>query len=163
MATTSDLYHTQGLHRYVHPGWLKGTRYLLLRGLENLREEALERLSFLMEVNEPLYQAYLLKEELRMFWSLPGPMTGAAFLDAWIDQARSIANPHFDRLAQTLDDHRAGLLSYFRHRISTGPLEGLNNKIKVLKRLAYGFRDLDYFKLRLFFLHEGLPASPFPG
>ena len=98
-----------------------------------------------------------------MFWNLPGPETGAIFLDAWINQARSIANPHFDRLAQTLDDHRARLLSYFRHRISTGPVEGLNKKIEVLRRLAYGFRDLDYFKLRLFFLHEGLPTSPFSG
>jgi transposase len=53
-----------------------------------------------------------------------------------------------------LDSHRAGLLAYFRHRISTGPLEGLNNKIKVLKRQAYGFRDMAFFKLRLYFLHE---------
>jgi transposase len=57
-------------------------------------------------------------------------------------------------LAETFTRHRAELLSYFRYRISTGPLEGLNNKIKVLKRQAYGFRDKLYFKLRLFFLHE---------
>jgi hypothetical protein len=54
--------------------------------------------------------------------------------------------------------HRHGLLSYFDHRISTGPLEGVNNKIKVLKRQAYGFRDIEYFKLRLAFLHESTPA-----
>jgi len=53
-------------------------------------------------------------------------------------------------------------VAYFRHRISTGPLEGLNNKIKVLKRIAYGFRDIEYFKLRLFFLHEDL-THPFAG
>lgn len=133
---------------------LKGTRYLLLRGLENLSEQALEHLLSLMELNQPLYQAYLLKEELRMFWNLPNARDGDTFLDAWIDQAQAIDNPHFARLAQTLQDHRTGLLAYFRHRISTGPLEGLNNKIKVLKRIAYGFRDIEYFKLRLFFLHE---------
>jgi transposase len=65
---------------------------------------------------------------------------------------------HFLRLADTLQEHRSGLLSYFRHRISTGPLEGLNNKIKVLKRQAYGFRDMLYFKLRLYFIHESVPA-----
>lgn len=149
----------QGEERKV----LKGTRYLLLRGLENLSDEALDQLTRLMEINRPLYQVYLLKEELRMFWNLPGSQTGNDFLDSWIAQARALDNDHFARLAQTLDDHRPGLLAYFRHRISTGPLEGLNNKIKVLKRLAYGFRDLEYFQLRLFFLHEQLPTHAFPG
>ena len=110
----------------------------------------------LMEINEPLYQAYLLKEEIRHFWNLPDSAAGNAFLDAWIEQAYSIGNQFFARLARTLHRHRPGLLDYFKHRISTGPLEGLNNKIKVLKRRAYGFRDMDYFKLNLYFIHEDL-------
>lgn len=133
---------------------IKGSRFLLLRGLENLKESGMTRLMSLMAVNEPLYQAYLLKEDLRMFWSLPDAETGEAFLEQWLEEARSLGNPHFTRLADTLDSHRGGLLAYFRHRISTGPLEGLNNKIKVLKRQAYGFRDMAFFKLRLYFLHE---------
>ena len=68
--------------------------------------------------------------------------------------ARGLGNRHFDKLADTLDSHRPGLLSYFKHRITTGPLEGLNNKIKVLKRQAYGYRDMAFFKLKLYFLHE---------
>ena len=63
-------------------------------------------------------------------------------------------------LAKSLRAHRRGLLAYFNYPISTGPLEGLNNKIKVLKRQAYSFRDLDYFKLRLAFIHKATPASP---
>ena len=133
---------------------LKGSRFLLLRGLENLKVSGLERLMLLMDLNEPLYEAYLLKEDLRMFWNLPDAVLGAGFLDEWTAGARALGNKHFARLAKTLDDHRPGLLAYFKHRISTGPLEGLNNKIKVLKRQAYGFRDMDYFKLRLYFLHE---------
>ncbi len=148
----------QGEERKV----LKGTRYLLLRGLENLKPASLEHLARLMDLNEPLYQAYLLKEELRLFWNLPGQNLAEHFLDAWIHQAKAIGNPQFLTLANTLDQHRDGLLSYFRHRISSGPLEGLNNKIKVLKRMAYGFRDMEYFKLRLFFLHDHI-TSPFPG
>ena len=70
---------------------LKGTRFLLLRGLENLNERSLEHLMQLMEINEPLYQAYLLKEEIRHFWNLPDSAAGNAFLDAWIEQACSIA------------------------------------------------------------------------
>jgi len=139
---------------------LKGSRFLLLRGMENLKPRSLERLMELMEVNEPLYQAYLLKEDLRMFWNLPNADLAGAFLESWIDQARTLGLKHFVRLADTIEEHRSGLLSYFRHRISTGPLEGLNNKIKVLKRQAYGFRDQAYFKLRLYFIHESVPAFP---
>jgi transposase len=137
---------------------IKGSRFLLLRGLESLKPHSLYKLMELMEVNEPLYAAYLLKEDLRTFWSQPNEQSGAVFLEAWITQASSFNLPHFSKLAETLQRHRPELLSYFRHRISTGPLEGLNNKIKVLKRQAYGFRDQFYFKLRLFFLHEQTPA-----
>ena len=133
---------------------IKGTKFLLLRGLEKLKERGLTRLMALMEANEPLYRTYLLKEDLRMFWSLPDAAAGEDFLNQWIEEARSLGNPHFTKLANTLDSHRSGLVAYFRHRISTGPLEGINNKIKVLKRQAYGFRDMAFFKLRLYFLHE---------
>ena len=75
-------------------------------------------------------------------------------LGQWAQEARSLDNRHFAKLADTLDAHRPGLLAYFKHRISTGPLEGLNNKIKVMKRQAYGFRDMEFFKLRLYCLHE---------
>jgi transposase len=137
---------------------IKGSRFLLLKGLERLNPRSLERLMMLMEVNEPLYAAYLLKEDLRTFWNLPNEELGDAFLDSWIHQAKALGLQHFSKLADTLDRHRQGLLSYFNHRISTGPLEGLNNKIKVLKRQAYGFRDMLYFKLRLYFIHEATPA-----
>jgi transposase len=138
--------------------YIKGSRFLLLKGLENLSPHSLERLMKLMEVNQPLYQAYLLKEDLRMFWNLQDEQIGRRFLDTWINEARSLKLTHFVKLADTLERHYKGLLSYFKHRISTGPLEGLNNKIKVLKRQAYGFRDNIYFKLRLYFIHEGTPA-----
>jgi len=137
---------------------IKGSRFLLLKGLEHLNPRSLERLMMLMEVNEPLYAAYLLKEDLRSFWNLPNEEFGAAFLDSWIHQAKALGLQHFSKLADTLERHHQGLLSYFKHRISTGPLEGLNNKIKVLKRQAYGFRDMRYFKLRLYFIHEATPA-----
>jgi transposase len=133
---------------------IKGSRFLLLRAFENLKEDALERLIALMELNEPLYKAYLLKEDLRMFWNLPNRQAGETFLNAWVEEAKATGLKHLVKLAGTIDDHRPGLLAYFDHRISTGPLEGMNNKIKVLKRSAYGFRDMEYFKYRLLFLHE---------
>ncbi len=139
---------------------IKGTRFLLLKGLENLKESSMTRLMALMALNEPLYKAYLLKEDLRMFWSLPDAKAGETFLIEWTAEARALGNRHFIRLADTLDSHRPGLLAYFKHRISTGPMEGLNNKIKVLKRQAYGFRDMAFFKLRLYFLHETSVLMP---
>ena len=140
---------------------IKGTRFLLIRGMENLSPGGLRRLSELMLMNEPLYRAYLLKEDLRHFWNLPDVDSGTTFLEHWIVQARATGNRHFRKLANTLERMRSGLLAYFKHRISSGPLEGLNNKIKVLKRQAYGFRDMEFFKLRLRTLHE-LTYS-FPG
>jgi transposase len=153
--TRRDLYRQlNGQERQV----LKGSRFLLLRGMERLNPRSLERLMELMEINEPLYQAYLLKEDIRMFWNLPNAELAQTFLESWIGQARTLGLKHFVKLADTLEKHLAGLLTYFQHRISTGPLEGLNNKIKVLKRQAYGFRDQSYFKLRLYFIHESVPA-----
>lgn len=155
--TRRDLYRDlQAGERKV----IKGSRFLLLRGGERLGEEPKKRLDELMAANEPLYTAYLLKEELRMFWAMGDEQTATAVMDNWLAEARASGLKHFARLARTIEDHREGLLAYFRHPISTGPLEGLNNKIKVLKRQAYGFRDMAYFKLRLFFIHEATPAFP---
>jgi transposase len=139
---------------------IKGSRFLLLRGGERLGTEPKKRLEEVMAVNEPLYTAYLLKEQLRMFWAMGEEQTAQVVLENWLAEARASGLAHFVKLAQTIEDHLSGLLAYFRHPISTGPLEGLNNKIKVLKRQAYGFRDMAYFKLRLFFIHEAIPAFP---
>ena len=140
---------------------LKGSRFLLLYGLENLSDAGKARLKELMRANQPLYELYLLKEGLRHFWQLPDIDAARDYLAGWVELARDCASLHFRRLAATIDSHKAGLLAYFHHPITTGPLEGINNKIKVLKRQAYGFRDMEYFKLRVLFLNES--AYAFPG
>jgi len=137
---------------------LKGSRFLLLKGGEKLDHNALPYLQRIESLNRPLFQAYLLKEDLRRFWRMPSEKAARQFLGAWIARALATRLKHMVKLAKTLRAHRHGLLSYFDHRISTGPLEGLNNKIKVLKRQAYGFRDMEYFKLRLAFIHEATPS-----
>jgi len=153
--TRRDMYRTlSGEQRQV----IKGIRFLLLKSLESLSEHSLATLATIMELNEPLYRAYLLKEEMRWFWNLPSAELAESFLQTWAQEAKAIAIKHFENLADSFLRHKAGLLAYFAHRISTGPLEGLNNKIKVLKRQAYGFRDQEYFTLRLYFLHIDTPA-----
>ncbi len=133
---------------------LKGTRFLWLRAAENLQEDALTHVMSMMAAHEPLFEAWLLKELLRDFWEFRDRVAGELFLGEWLKLARATQNKHLVRLAATLDSHRAGLLAYFEHRITSAQVEGTNNKIKVLKRQAYGFRDIEFFKLRLYFLHE---------
>jgi transposase len=135
---------------------LKGSRWLLLKAPENLdpqRDEA-SRLKEALKLNKPLALAYYLKENLRQFWEQPGKRFATAFLNDWIRQAKASKVYMLQQIAKTLDAHRAGLLAYYDYPISTGPLEGTNNKIKTLKRQAYGFRDLEFFKLKILAIHE---------
>jgi transposase len=154
-ATRRDMYRQlHGSQRQV----IKGTRFLLLKGGEKLDHSALLHLERLESLNQPLYRTYLLKEDLRRLWSMPSEKDAKQFLGAWIARALATRLKHVVSLAKSLRAHRRGLIAYFQHPISTGPLEGLNNKIKVLKRQAYGFRDLEYLKLRLAFIHESTPT-----
>ena len=135
---------------------LKGSRWLLLKNPDNLdsnRDEQ-QRLGKALALNEPLAKAYYLKEDLRRFWDQPDQAAGIAFLLDWIERAQASDVRMLERFAQTLIDHWGGLIAYFNHPITTGPLEGLNNKIKTLKRQACGFRDMDFFKLRIKAVHH---------
>lgn len=139
-----------------HKEVLKGTRWLLLKNPGNLRQEHNEqqRLEAALQLNKPLATAYYLKEDLRQLWSQKNKDSAATFLDDWITQARSSDIKMLDKFADTLDRHRHGILAYYDYPISTGPLEGTNNKIKTLQRKAYGFRDIEFFKLKIYALHE---------
>ena len=135
---------------------LKGTRWLLLKNPENLKEEKDERqrLDEALQINKPLATAYYLKEDLRQLWQQMNKSTAAVFMDDWIARARSSGIKMLDHFADTLDNHREGILAYYDFPISTGPLEGTNNKIKTLQKQAYGFRDTNFFKLKIYALHE---------
>ena len=134
--------------------FLKGQRFLLLRASENLEPEQLDALETLLKANGTLCTAYILKEQLRLLWDQTTKSDGERYLRAWIAKAAESGIKRLMKFAKTLQDHWEGLVSYFDHRISTGPLEGVNNSIKVLKRKAYGYRDVDFFKLRILFIHE---------
>jgi transposase len=139
-----------------HKEVLKGTRWLLLKNAENLDPEKDEkaRLKEALKLNEPLATAYYLKEDLRRFWGQPGKRFATTFLDGWIRRAEASGIKVLQQMAKTLAAHRSGLLAYYDVRISSGPMEGTNNKIKAMKRQAYGFRDREFFKLRILAIHE---------
>ena len=139
-----------------HKEVLKGTRWLLLKNAENLDPEKDERsrLKEALKLNEPLAMAYYLKEDLRRFWEQPGKRFATTFLDGWIRRAEASGIKILQQMAKTLAAHRSGLLAYYDVMISSGPMEGTNNKIKTMKRQAYGFRDLEFFKLKILAIHE---------
>ncbi len=122
---------------------LKGTRWLLLKRPENLdpaRKEP-QRLQEALRLNQPLATAYYLKEDLNEVWEQDDEETAQALLMDWIIYAESSGIQILHKFAQTLRLHAFGILAYYDYPISTGPLEGTNNKIKTMKRQAYGYRD----------------------
>jgi transposase len=135
---------------------LKGVRWLLLKNPENLDPERneWERLAAALRLNEPLATAYYLKEDLQQIWRQADKATAARVLRAWIRSAEASGIRMLRQFAKTLAQYRKGILAYYDCRISTGPLEGTNNKIKTMQRQAYGFRDQEFFKLKIYALHR---------
>ena len=134
---------------------IKGTRWLLLKNAENLddKHNEKERLEAALELNKPLAIAYYMKEELRRLWMQKDKKQAEAYLYEWIERANASKIPILMKIGITLGVHRTGILAYYDYPISTGPLEGTNNKIKTMKRQAYGFRDIEFFKLKIMGLH----------
>ena len=143
---------SEGLHKQV----LKGTRWLLLKNPENLAPERRERqrLEEALRLNQPLATAYYMKADLRQVWMQPDKATAKRVLTDWLRRAEASGIKVLQQMAATLGAHSSGILNYYDYRISTGHLEGLNNKIKTMKRQAYGFRDREFFKLKSYALHE---------
>jgi len=135
---------------------LKGVRWLLLKRSERLdpsRREP-ERLQEALRLNEPLAVAYYLKDELNEIWEQDDQETAQSLLMDWILYAELTGIGMLKRFAKTLRFHAFGILAYYDYPISTGPLEGTNNKIKTMKRQAYGFRDPEFLKLKILGLHQ---------
>jgi transposase len=135
---------------------LKGVRWLLLKNPENLDEgrNELKRLEEALRLNQPLATVYYMKEDLRQIWEQPDWATAARVLQDWICRAEASGIKLLQQFAGTLAKYRTGILNYYKCRISTGPLEGTNNKIKTMQRQAYGYRDREFFKLKIYALHR---------
>jgi transposase len=133
---------------------IKGTRFLLLMGLPNLKDDQLPKLEQALELNQPLAQGWYLKEELGLLWQQPSYQAMEKFLRRWCDRAVATGVKQLKQMAKTLLTHWTGVLNWWDHRINNGKMEGTNNKIKTLTRQAYGYRDEDFFILKLLGLHE---------
>ena len=134
---------------------IKGTRWLLLcNGKDLFDDKYKSRLDNALKMNEPLMKAYYLKESLREIWTQIYKEQAAEVLDRWIEQAYQAKIPKLTTLANTLKAHKWGILAWYDYHISTGKLEGINNKIKTMKRQAYGYRDQKFFELKILALHD---------
>src|SRR5262249_53860560 len=112
------------------------------------------RLEEALALNKPLATAYYLKEDLRRFWGEPGERVATAVLNDWLKKEEAAGGGMVQQMAKTLAAHRSGLLAYYDAMITSGPMEGTNNKIKTMRRMAYGFRDPEFFKLKVLAIHE---------
>lgn len=132
---------------------IKGMRFLLLSNYEKLNPKKQKTLECLLEVNKPIATAHAMKEQIRLFWMKSTVQEGCKFLGCWILDALETGIQELTKTARTFIRYWEGLTNYFKHKITNGKTEGINNKIKTMKRQAYGFRDMEYFKLRLYNSH----------
>lgn len=134
---------------------LKGTRWLLLcNGKDIFDDRFKSRLDNALKLNEPLMKAYYLKEGLKEIWMQMDKNQAEKVLDDWLEQAYQAKISKLTTFANTLKAHKWGILAWYDYHISTGKLEGINNKIKTMKRQAYGYRDQKFFELKILALHE---------
>ena len=127
-----------------------------LKRPENLdaSKDERKRLDEALKINQPLAMAYYMKEDLRRFWSPKDKAAAQAFLRDWLCQAWSSGVKMLKKMANTIAGKRSGLLAYYDHKISSGKLEGFNNKMKTMQRQAYGYRDQEFFKVKIFALQK---------
>ena len=140
----------------LHKDVLKGIRWLLLKNSENLNDKyrERERLEEALKLNQPLATAYYLKEQLQWLWKQSSKSSAEKFLEYWCRLAEASGIRVLIQFATTLRTHRRGILDWYDHPISTGPLEGTNNKIKLMQRRAYGYRDLNFLILKILGAHK---------
>jgi transposase len=129
---------------------IKGARWLLLRNREHVTKSADRiKLRELLRANRPLFITYLLKDDLKQLWRFHYPKAAWRFWLEWRKRAMASGLKPLKAFTKILDDHIEGIINHCLYPINSGMLEGMNNKIKVLKRSAYGYRDDEYFFLKI--------------
>ena len=131
--------------------FIKGQRYTLLSHKANLDTEGRKSLQMLLKANKRLHKAYLLKESFGQLWDYNNPTWARKFFESWKEQLRRQRLEPFEKFAVLIEKHREGIISYCHpdHKVSLGFMEGLNNKIRVIQRRAYGIKDQEYLMLKV--------------
>ena len=139
------------------------SRWCLLKRRENLTEKQTLKLSELLLYNLRSVRSYLLREDFQRFWEYKSPTWAAKFLNQWCTRTMRSKIEPMKKVARTLRHHEKLILNWFRAKgaISSGIVEGLNNKVKLTTRKAYGFRTYDAVETALYHNLGGLPEPEF--
>src|SRR5277367_1649778 len=131
--------------------FIKGQKYTLLSRRENLTLEGKRSLALLLAANKRLNTAYLLKEAFGQLWDYRREGWAWRFFDNWRASLKWQRLKPYERFADMIDRHRDGIAAYCQpeNKVSLGFVEGLNNKIRVFQRRAYGLKDEEYLRLKV--------------
>ena len=140
---------------------LKGARFALLKNPETLTERQTEKLAWIVKADPRLYRAYLLKEGLRAVFKMPLEQAADA-LEGWLKWARRCRIPAFVKLAKKITKHRDRILAAIEHRLSNGLIESTNTKIRLITRVAFGFKSAESL-IALAMLSLGTHRPVLPG
>ena len=140
--------------------YIKGQRYTLLSHRANLSLEGKASLQKLLKANKRLNTAYVLKESFGQMWDYLTERGARTFFNHWKDSLKWQRLPAYEKFAAMIERHWDGIAAYCRpeNKVSLGMVEGINNKIRVIQRKAYGYRDEDYLQLKI--VASFLPALP---
>lgn len=136
---------------------IKQAHWLLLRNPANLAPAQQVHLNEVLQANQSLMVAYVMKDELKSLWTAATAWEWRRRWRQWLEHARQSDIPALIRFAKLLRPYWRGILSRVRWPMHTGTLEGINNKIKLIKRMAFGYRDNDYFFLKI---RAAFPGNP---
>jgi transposase len=131
--------------------FIKGQKYTLLSRRENLTLEGRQALKTLLAANKRLNTAYLLKESFGQLWDYEREVWARRFFENWRKSLKWQRLKPYEKFAEMIDRHWDGIAAYCRpeNKVSLGFVEGLNNKIRVIQRRAYGLRDEEYLRLKI--------------
>jgi transposase len=131
--------------------YIKGQKYTLLSRKANLTLDGKRSLKKLLEANQRLSKAHLLKESFGQLWSYEKEGWARKFFNNWKASLKWQRLPAFEKFAEMIEAHWDGIVAYCRpeNKVPMGFVEGLNNKIRVIQRRAYGLRDEEYLRLKI--------------
>jgi transposase len=135
----------------------KRSRWLLLKNPWNLNDDQKERLSTLVRWNTPIVRAYYLKEAFQLFWDYKQPKRAEDHLEKWMRSAMRSRLEPFKKFVRMLRRHLDGILAWTKHRLSSGAVEGMNNKIKSISHRSFGFRTAAHFIAAIYHCCARLP------
>lgn len=131
--------------------FIKGQKYTLLSHRENLNMDGKRALKTLLAANKRLNTAYLLKESFGQLWDYEREGWARRFFENWCASLKWQRLKPYEKFAEMIDRHWDGIAAYCKpeNKVSLGFVEGLNNKIRVIQRRAYGLRDEEYLRLKI--------------